>query len=304
MLRLTELKLPLDHAEGAVAAASLQRLGIARRRTCSASRSSGAARRAQEVRDRADLHARRRGAERSRRCSQRFEGRPHVSLAPDTAYRFVAQAPAAMPHAPGRDRLRPVRLLRRAGARADGLSARSCSSAARRCASAPRTPGACGASACSTRNRTCSSARAAPAPSPTASSTARSRTRATYGRKVLTEFVKAGAPEEILYVGKPHIGTFRLVTMVEKMRAEIEALGGEIRFEQRVDRPADRGRRDGGAACAAWRSQTARRSARRPRRARARPQRARHLRRCCTSAACSSRPSRSRSAFASSIRSR
>ncbi len=53
-------------------------------------------------------------------------------------------------------------------------------------------------------------------------------------RKVLTEFVKAGAPEEILFVSKPHIGTFRLVSMVEKIRAEIEALGGEIRFEQRV----------------------------------------------------------------------
>ena len=53
-------------------------------------------------------------------------------------------------------------------------------------------------------------------------------------RKVLTEFVKAGAPEEILYVAKPHIGTFRLVGMVEKMRADIRALGGEIRFEQRV----------------------------------------------------------------------
>src|SRR5450830_1707691 len=55
-----------------------------------------------------------------------------------------------------------------------------------------------------------------------------------YGRKVLTEFVKAGAPEEILYVSKPHIGTFRLVKMVEAMRQEIVALGGEIRFEQRV----------------------------------------------------------------------
>ncbi len=55
-----------------------------------------------------------------------------------------------------------------------------------------------------------------------------------YGRKVLTEFVKAGAPEEILYVSKPHIGTFRLVGMVETMRHEIEALGGEIRFQQRV----------------------------------------------------------------------
>ena len=53
-------------------------------------------------------------------------------------------------------------------------------------------------------------------------------------RKVLAEFVKAGAPDEILFVAKPHIGTFRLVSMVEKMRADIVALGGEIRFEQRV----------------------------------------------------------------------
>jgi uncharacterized FAD-dependent dehydrogenase len=56
-----------------------------------------------------------------------------------------------------------------------------------------------------------------------------------YGRKVLTEFVKSGAPEEIMYVSKPHIGTFRLVKMVEQMRAEILALGGEIRFQTRVD---------------------------------------------------------------------
>jgi uncharacterized protein len=56
-----------------------------------------------------------------------------------------------------------------------------------------------------------------------------------YGRKVLEEFVLAGAPEEILYVSKPHIGTFRLVSMIEKMRANIEALGGEIRFGARVE---------------------------------------------------------------------
>jgi len=54
-------------------------------------------------------------------------------------------------------------------------------------------------------------------------------------RKVLEEFVKAGAPEEILYVSHPHIGTFRLVGMVEKMREMIQSLGGEIRFESRVD---------------------------------------------------------------------
>ncbi|QWD64825.1 NAD(P)/FAD-dependent oxidoreductase [Polynucleobacter sp. MWH-UH2A] len=55
-----------------------------------------------------------------------------------------------------------------------------------------------------------------------------------YGRKVIHEFVKAGAPPEIQYVAKPHIGTFRLVGMVEKIRQEIIDLGGEIRFSQKV----------------------------------------------------------------------
>ena len=65
-----------------------------------------------------------------------------------------------------------------------------------------------------------------------------------HGRKVLAEFVEAGAPAEILYVSKPHIGTFKLVTMVEKMRARIIALGGEIRFGSRVEQIH---RRDGRA---------------------------------------------------------
>ena len=56
-----------------------------------------------------------------------------------------------------------------------------------------------------------------------------------YGRKVIQEFVKAGAPEEIMYVSHPHIGTFRLVGMVEQMRKTIIELGGEIRFESRVE---------------------------------------------------------------------
>jgi len=57
-----------------------------------------------------------------------------------------------------------------------------------------------------------------------------------HGRKVLEEFVKSGAPEEILYVSKPHIGTFRLVKMVENMRATITELGGEVRFGCKVDK--------------------------------------------------------------------
>ncbi len=55
------------------------------------------------------------------------------------------------------------------------------------------------------------------------------------GRKVLDEFVKAGAPADILYEAHPHIGTFRLVSMVEAMRRTIEELGGEYRWQTRVD---------------------------------------------------------------------
>jgi uncharacterized FAD-dependent dehydrogenase len=65
------------------------------------------------------------------------------------------------------------------------------------------------------------------------------------GRKVMDEFVKAGAPSEILYEAHPHIGTFKLVKVVENLRAQIIALGGEVRFEQRVVdvllQPADDG---------------------------------------------------------------
>jgi uncharacterized protein len=55
-----------------------------------------------------------------------------------------------------------------------------------------------------------------------------------YGRKVMHEFVRAGAPEEIMYVNKPHIGTFRLTGVVAAMRAEVIALGGEVRFDSKV----------------------------------------------------------------------
>ena len=125
------------------------------------------------------------------------------------------------------------------------------------------------------------------------------------GRKVMDEFVKAGAPPEILYVAQPHIGTFKLVKVVENMREQIIALGGEIRFEQRV---TDVLIEDGPTAstCAASRCSTsapARRASCAPTTwcwrsatARATPSR------CCTSAACTSRPSPSRSASASSIR--
>jgi uncharacterized FAD-dependent dehydrogenase len=67
-----------------------------------------------------------------------------------------------------------------------------------------------------------------------------------YGRKVMHEFVRAGAPPEILYVSKPHIGTFRLTGIVERMRAQIHELGGEVRFESKVsDLHIENGRIEG-----------------------------------------------------------
>lgn len=67
-----------------------------------------------------------------------------------------------------------------------------------------------------------------------------------YGRKVMQEFVRAGAPEEILYISKPHIGTFRLTGVVATMREEIRALGGEVRFEHKVtDLLIDKGQVEG-----------------------------------------------------------
>jgi uncharacterized FAD-dependent dehydrogenase len=68
------------------------------------------------------------------------------------------------------------------------------------------------------------------------------------GRKVMQEFVKAGAPPEILYVAHPHIGTFKLVKVVENLREQIIALGGEIRFRAARDRRADRRRQGRQAA--------------------------------------------------------
>lgn len=56
-----------------------------------------------------------------------------------------------------------------------------------------------------------------------------------YGRKVLKELVISGAPDEILYISKPHVGTFRLVKVVENIRNQIISLGGEIRFESKVE---------------------------------------------------------------------
>ncbi|OGA97957.1 MAG: hypothetical protein A3E25_21980 [Burkholderiales bacterium RIFCSPHIGHO2_12_FULL_69_20] len=239
MLRITELRLPLNHAEPALRAAVLARLGL----RADELQAFTVFRRAWDARKRSavvliytvdcTLAA---GADEAALLA-RFAGDTHVRPAPDTTYRFAGHAPADFFAA---QRPRPVVI---------GF-------------------GPCGIFAAlilaqmGLRPIVLERGKAV-----------RERTKDTWGlwrqgvldpesnvqfgeggagtfsdgklwsqisdprhltRKVLTEFVKAGAPEEILYVAKPHIGTFRLVGVVEKMRAEIESLGGEIRFQQRV----------------------------------------------------------------------
>jgi hypothetical protein len=178
MLRISEIRLPLEHPPAALPAAVAARLGIAADRHRRTQRLPAQLRRAQG--QCADLHLqrRRRGWPTKRLLLAKFAERP--AGAADAGHALSLRRAGAGRWR--RDRsssasARPASLPRWFWRRA--ASGRSSSSAARPCASARRIPGGCGARRCSTRSRTCSSARAAPAPFPTASSTARSRIRST-----------------------------------------------------------------------------------------------------------------------------
>jgi uncharacterized FAD-dependent dehydrogenase len=239
MLRITELRLPLDHAAPALRAAVLRRLGLqeAELQGFSVFRRAWDARKKSAIVLSYTVDVELAAGVDEAALLARHAGDAHIRLTPDTRYRLVGHAPADFAEA---GRPRPVVI---------GF-------------------GPCGIFAAlilaQMGLRPIVLERGKPV---------RERTRDTWGlwrqglldpesnvqfgeggagtfsdgklwsqisdprhltRKVLTEFVQAGAPEEILYVAKPHIGTFRLVSMVEKMRSQIEALGGEIRFRQPV----------------------------------------------------------------------
>ena len=191
MLRLTDIKLPLDHDEAALRAAILARLGIPADELTRLHRRQAQLRRAPARRDRADLLGRRRHAARSRHpaaaaagraCRPEFARRRRRRQGDADAGHVVpvrrarAGAPAA---AAGRDRHGAVRLVRGPGAGADGLPPDHPGARQGRARAHQGHLGPVAQEACWIPNPTCSSARAAPARSPTASSTARSATSAT-----------------------------------------------------------------------------------------------------------------------------
>jgi uncharacterized FAD-dependent dehydrogenase len=232
MIRLTELRLPLNHPEDALRAAVLARLGIADGglKAMQVFRRGYDARKPQaimlvytldvEVADEAALLARHAGDQR-------------IGPAPDTEYRFVARAPSGMRRpvvvGTGPCGFMAALLLAQMGFRPLILE--------RGKVVRERTKDTWGLWRRGVLNPE-SNVQYGEGGAGTFSDGklySQIRDPRHYGRKVLAEFVKAGAPEEILYVSKPHIGTFRLVSMVEHIRAEIEALGGEYRFGARVD---------------------------------------------------------------------
>lgn len=251
MLRLSELRLPLEHGSNDLQEAVLRRLRIPPDQLLEqrlVKRSIDARRRDRiQVIYSVDVAVRSEAA-----VLRRHRGNPRIRTAPDTRYRMVAKAPPAFPVSPEQ---RPVvvgagpcgyfaaLLLAQMGfrplllERGQPVKQRTLQTFGfwrGRLAFDPESNAQFGEGGAGTFSD--------------GKLYSQIKDPRFLGRKVLTEFVAAGAPPEILTEAHPHIGTFRLVTMVESLRAKIEALGGEYRFQHRVtdfefDRGPDGGRR-------------------------------------------------------------
>ncbi len=232
MLRLTEIKLPLDHPPEAIAGAAIARLGIAPHDliSCTVYRRAHDARRKSGI---ALIYSLDVAVRDEAAALKHFAGDVRVQPSPDTDYRFVARAPEHLSARPivigtGPCGLFAALVLAQMGFRPILLE--------RGKVVRERTKDTWGLWRKSVLNPE-SNVQYGEGGAGTFSDGklySQIKDPRHLGRKVLTEFVKAEAPPEILTEAKPHIGTFRLVKMVENIRATIEALGGEYRFESRV----------------------------------------------------------------------
>lgn len=232
MLRLTEIKLPLDHPEADLKAAILKKLAL-------------------RAADLVDYTVFRRGHDARKKSDiqfvytvdvtvkdeaavlKRLKDDRHVALTPDMAYHYVARAPADLQERPvvigmGPCGLFAALILAQMGFRPILLE--------RGKAVRERTQDTWGLWRKGQLNPESNVQFGEGGAGTFSDGKLHSQIKdpGYRGRKVLTEFVAAGAPPEIVWVSKPHIGTFKLVGMVERMREKIRALGGEIRFQARV----------------------------------------------------------------------
>jgi len=234
MIRLTELKLPLDHAEDALPALVAKTLGI----PAAALQNIHIHKRSFDAR-KADLlkvyivDVTLADAAQENALLAKFSGNPHILPTPDMDYRTVGQAPAGLPLRPvvvgfGPCGMFAALLLAQMGFKPIVLE--------RGKTVRQRTRDTWGLWRKNVLNPE-SNVQFGEGGAGTFSDGklySQIKDPRHLGRKVMTEFVKAGAPADILFEAHPHIGTFKLVKVVENMRAQIVALGGEIRFEQRV----------------------------------------------------------------------
>ncbi len=234
MLRLTDIKLPLNHDESALSEAILAKLGIAADQLTEIS----VFKRGYDARNNKDIqliYTVDVAVNNEAILLEKFDRDPQVRVTPNMTYKFVAQAPENLNNRPVVVGLGPcgifaALILAQMGYKPIVLE--------RGKAVRERTKDTFGFWRKQPLNPE-SNVQFGEGGAGTFSDGklySQVKDRKHYGRKVLKEFVDAGAPEEILYVSKPHIGTFKLVSMVEKMRQQIIDLGGEIRFSTRVEK--------------------------------------------------------------------
>jgi uncharacterized FAD-dependent dehydrogenase len=233
MLRLTEIKLPLDHPKEAIEAAILKKLHIAPEALIRYTifKRSHDARKKGEI---ALVYILDVETTQEKSLLQRLKKDPHVMPTPDMSYHLVAQAPSHLASRPiiigtGPCGMFAGLLLAQMGfhplllERGKAVRDRTADTFAfwkKKNGLNPESNAQFGEGGAGTFS----------------DGKLYSQVKDTnhYGRKVLNELVNSGASPEILYINKPHIGTFKLVGIVQSLRARIEELGGEIRFQSRV----------------------------------------------------------------------